>query len=63
MKTPLIILALLLAGCSWTGGEAVKAAQKVCEPHGGVKFLIGRSSATDYKAICNDGVTIEGTVK
>lgn len=63
MKTPIILLALLLAGCGWTGGEAVQAAQKACEPYGGIKFLLGRASASDYKVVCDNDVIIEGTVK
>lgn len=62
MKTPIIMLLLLLSGCGWTSGEAMKKAIEVCEPHGGVKYLYGNNHDSDFDVQCTNGVRIKGTV-
>lgn len=63
MKTPVILLCLILAGCGATSGEAVDAAIKACEPNGGVASLRATRFDFDFEVVCKNGLTIEGRVK
>ncbi len=51
-----LIATVILSGCSVTA-EHIAAAQKVCEPHGGLQYLMSVSAET-FEVTCNNGVEI-----
>lgn len=60
----LIIIAFvgLISACSVTKDQ-YETAEKVCEPHGGVKYIMGTTiSSVIVGVTCEDGTSIETSV-
>jgi hypothetical protein len=52
-----LIATVILSVCTVVTPEQIAAGQKVCEPHGGLQYLMSVNSE-NFEATCNNGVEI-----
>lgn len=53
----LIVFALFLTGCT-VSTQQIEAAQKVCEPNGGVAQLDGSVTTWSVEVLCKNGTRV-----
>jgi len=64
MKIKLLILSVLLSGCSnYVNMETFKASVKLCEYNGGIKYVTGKSFGKPPIVQCNNGAGFADPVR
>lgn len=63
MRTKIISLfAFIACGCD-VNSQEISAANKACEPHGGVVMYRPQVGNISYNALCADGVNVSGDAR